>query len=379
MSRPSTPTRVVLVGAGHAHALVLRKWADDGPPDVDLIVVTNRTELLYSGMVPGLIAGEYERAELVIDAAALASRADAELIVGEVERIDAPSRVVQLGDGRSVAYDVASLDVGSVPAGQPNVPVVPARAADELMSALDRLGRPEGSVVVAGGGAAGVELAAAIRARLSAEPRGGLDVRVVEEEDRLLAGYRPHVSQRVADALRERGIEVRLGTTFSDDDEPTALVVWATGSAAPGFLERSGLPVDAAGFVQVDETLRVLDHPRLFAVGDCASLRGHDLPKAGVHAVRQAPVLFENLARRSRIGSPGGAGRDRGATPGGAPSEEGEDADLRRYEPQSDFLTLLNLGDGTALGTKWGLVVEGRWVRWLKDWIDRRFVERFRR
>lgn len=364
--------RVVLVGAGHAHALVLERWAERAPGHTRLTVVTDRTELLYSGMVPGLVAGEYRRAQLVIDAAELAARAGAELVTAEVERVDAQARSLHLRDGPTVEYDVASLDVGSVTAGEPDVPVVRVSAPDDLVSALQDLGRggagPDALadgpcrrplVVVVGGGAAGVELAAAIRARLHDGRTGGIDVRLVEEESRLLPGYSRTVSDRTARALTARGVDVRVAHPFVAGADPAALVVWATGSAAPPLLERSGLPVDAAGFVLVDETLQVIDHPGIFAVGDCASLLGHDLPKAGVHAVRQAPILFENLVKVSR---------SRGT---------GDVAGRRRYEPQSDFLTLLNLGDGTALGTKWGLVVEGRWVRWLKDRIDRRFVKRF--
>lgn len=343
-------------------------------------------------MVPGLIAGEYRRDELVIDAAALASRADAELIVGRVERVEAPKRSLHLSDGRTLEYDVASLDVGSVAAGQPDVPVARAKAPDELRSALETLNRRRATaespavdregralVVVVGGGAAGVELAAAVRARLPDGPPDGVDVRIVEEGHRLLPDYRPAVSDRALKALRARGIDVRVGHAFDAADELPALVVWATGSAAPPLLERSGLPVDTGGFVRVDETLRVLDHADLFAAGDCASVQGHDLPKAGVHAVRQAPILFENLVRTSEslgTADPPGIHGDRPSRGRSFPDED--HLDLRSYEPPSDFLTLLNLGDGTALGTKWGFVVEGRWVRWLKDFIDRRFVARLR-
>jgi selenide,water dikinase len=72
-----------------------------------------------------------------------------------------------------------------------------------------------------------------------------------------------------------------------------------------------------------------------------------------VYAVRQGPVLTHNL-RTANMGTP-----------------------LKAFAPQRDFLTLLNLGDGTALGSKWGRTVEGRWVMRLKDWIDRRWVRRF--
>jgi sulfide:quinone oxidoreductase len=91
---------------------------------------------------------------------------------------------------------------------------------------------------------------------------------------------------------------------------------------------------------------------RLFAVGDCASLPG--MPKAGVYAVRGGRVLAENLGRRAQ-------GRA-----------------LRVYRPQRGFLSLLNFGDGTAAGAWRGIGFEGRWAMWLKDRIDRRYLEGYR-
>ena len=124
--------------------------------------------------------------------------------------------------------------------------------------------------------------------------------------------------------------------------------------ASPPLFAASGLAVDARGFARVRATLQLIDRDELFAAGDCASLDGHpDLPKAGVHAVRQGPVLAHNL--RARVD--------------GRP--------LRAYRPQRDFLSLLNLGDGSAVASKWGLTAEGRLIFRLKDWIDRRFVRRF--
>jgi selenide,water dikinase len=113
--------------------------------------------------------------------------------------------------------------------------------------------------------------------------------------------------------------------------------------------------VDGRGYIRIRPTLQVDAHPDIFAVGDCASLRGERLPRAGVYAVRQGPVLRENLEAWLAGERP------------------------RAWEPQGDFLALLNLGDGRAMAVKWGWAVVGRWVMWLKDRIDRRFVERFQR
>jgi len=130
-------------------------------------------------------------------------------------------------------------------------------------------------------------------------------------------------------------------------------VLWALGAAAPDWLAGSGLALDPRGFVAVDATLRSRSHREVFAAGDVA---GFDpaLPKSGVFAVRQGPVLASNL---------------RAAAEGGR---------LVRYRPQRHGLVLLSLGDRRALGTRNGLVIGGRWVWWWKDMIDRRFVARYR-
>jgi selenide,water dikinase len=168
----------------------------------------------------------------------------------------------------------------------------------------------------------------------------------------------------MVDELARRGIAVRLGARavavecdaliVGTGRLAADLVVWATGAAPLPFLAEAPLPRDAQGFVRVRPTLQVEGHDDLFAVGDCAALTSAPwVRKAGVYAVREGPILDANL--RARL----------------------DGARLRRYRPQRDFLSLLNLGGRRALAAKWGLVVVGGWVwRW-KDRIDRRFVERF--
>lgn len=136
---------------------------------------------------------------------------------------------------------------------------------------------------------------------------------------------------------------------------PSDLTIWATGAAAPPVIRDSELPHDARGFVRTDQHLLVEGCSNLFAAGDCATLASApEKERAGVYAVRAGPILLANLRKRL-------AGRP-----------------LESHRPQSDYLRLLNLADGTALGSKWGLALQGRSVAWLKDRIDRGFVSRFR-
>ena len=418
---PGGAPRLVLVGAGHAHAVALRRWWREGGPDVDLVLITDRPDTVYSGMVPGWIAGEYRRGEVVMDARLMAERAGGQLLLARAVAVDPDDRRIELDDGSALPYDLASLDVGSVvhvPGDGDVDALVSARRPDAIVDVLGRvvdIGGTEaraaavgrraaavgGRVAVVGGGAAGVELAACVQGQRAGQ------VTLLEAGDRLMAGHDPSVSRRAAAALERRGVVVRCGSavvrcgptagprdssaTTGDPPDAAALelelsdaetltvdaAIWATGPAPPPLLAASDLPTDEAGFVRIRKELRVVGHDDLFAAGDCASFEPDAIPRAGVHAVRQGEVLYENLvaAAAALRRGPRGPNDTEGADAARPP--HGSFADLRSYEPQSDYLTLLNLGDGTALGTKWGYVSEGRWVRWLKDRIDRRFVESF--
>jgi selenide,water dikinase len=130
-------------------------------------------------------------------------------------------------------------------------------------------------------------------------------------------------------------------------------IVWATGAGAPALLQGSGLALDQNGFVAVGETLQSVSHREVFAAGDVASILGHPRPRSGVYAVRQGPPLAHNL---------------RAALTG---------ARMVRHVPQAKSLALITSGDRYAVASRGNWALEGRWVwRW-KDWIDRRFMERY--
>jgi NADH dehydrogenase FAD-containing subunit len=158
--------------------------------------------------------------------------------------------------------------------------------------------------------------------------------------------FRPGLARRIARQLARNGVELRNAAYAG---EAFDLVIWTAGAAPLPWLRVSGLATDERGFVLVDARLRSVSHPEVFAVGDCATLRGAPHPKSGVYAVRHAPVLAANL--------------------GGA---------QRRYVPQRRSLALISCGDRHAIADWIGLSVEGAWVwRW-KDRIDRGWVDGFR-
>jgi pyridine nucleotide-disulfide oxidoreductase family protein len=365
---------VLLVGAGHSHVEVLKIWASRPVPDTRLTVVSDSARAVYTGMVPGYVAGQYALAELEIDVERLARRARARWIETRATALEAGARTLH-GEGVApISYDTVSFDVGSTVAGLdvPGVekhalPTRPIREfAHRVESLLERVRqRPSLRLVVVGAGAGGIELACAFRARLSRLGLREASVTLLERGPRILPGYPRSAAARLKRHARAHGIAIRCGMAVAraeadhlvlenGESMPCDVLVWVTGAASVLLFDRAGLERDERGFVKVRETLQAVGHDEIFASGDCASLLTDPrLPKAGVFAVREGPILASNLMARIT------------------------GARLRTYRPQRDFLSLLNLGDGRAVAVKWGLSAEGRWVWRLKDAIDRRFVRRY--
>jgi selenide,water dikinase len=372
---------VVLLGIGHTNAHVLRMWAMHRPPSARLTCVALWPVATYSGMLPGVLSGQYPPDAMEVDLVRLCAAAGARLILDETIGLDVDARCLRLRERPPVPFDVLSVGIGSVPswAGVEVVDASRVLAIKPMQTLLARLdahlsaaaasdtgtragGRGAFRVVVVGAGAGGVEIAlclpARVRARLGA--RTILQQTLVSADGRLVPDACAGTIARVARVLESRGVTRRGGRVVRVDGSMLTLdsgppleadlVIWATGATAPPVLGALGLPTDARGFLATDASLRSVSGHPVFAVGDSGAIEGAPVPKAGVYAVRQAPVLWANI-RHLLAKEP-----------------------LERYVPQRGFLKLLNSGDGRAIGEWKGLSFEGAWAWGLKDRIDRRFI-----
>jgi pyridine nucleotide-disulfide oxidoreductase family protein len=349
--------RLVLIGAGHAHLIVLEALARRPLSEVEVVVVSPRAETLYSGMVPGWVAGDYPREALSFDVAGVARAAGARLVVSALQHLDAEARVAVLEDGTALPYDLASLNVGSKTQGDALPGVVEhAIGIKPIERAVERLALVNsGSVVVVGGGAAGVELALCLRSRTRGRivlvaASAQLPEGATAATDRLV---RRALAQRQVELVRGRAAAVERGAVLLEGGERVEgeQVLWVTGARAPEVL---GEPRSSSGFLSVSDMLQSRLHPTLFGAGDCIDFAsGQRVSKAGVYSVREAPVLAHNLVAML------------------------EGRPLQAYQAQAGFLALLNVGDGTAIGSWRGRAASGRWVWHLKDRIDRCFMRRF--
>ncbi|HUR93185.1 MAG TPA: FAD-dependent oxidoreductase [Gemmatimonadales bacterium] len=367
-------TRLLLVGAGHAHLEVLRRLVFTRPEDLAVTLVSLEPRHFYSGMTPGYLAGQYRLEDISFDVPAIARRAGAECVLGRAARLEPSSRSLVLEDGRTLAYDLLSLNIGSLLAGADEEPsrgaqlIKPLHRAAALKARLEALALADPAtparVVVIGAGAGGVEVACAAAAVMDRASRAR-EITLLDRGDRLPAGYGARFQARTVKALHARGISTRVGVRvrsvrrdaveLEDGAElPCDLAIWLTGPVGDPFLATSGLPSCPRGFLWTDDMLRSLADRRIFAVGDCGTPASYPtLAKSGVYAVREAPVLWRNLLASART------------------------ARLATFRPPREFLSILNTGDGRALLHYKGLISWSRWAWRLKDRIDRRFMRKY--
>ncbi|GAA4025825.1 FAD-dependent oxidoreductase [Actimicrobium antarcticum] len=366
--------RLLLIGGGHSHLFVLealRKQPSAARAQLDVTLLSSDLDTPYSGMLPGLVAGHYRSSECHVDLRALAAEAGVHLLPATVERLDL-TRNCAYSATDSWSFDVVSLDIGSTP---PVNSIPGARGLGltvkpidrflqqwaGLQSHVDALARPIHLVMV-GGGAGGVELVLAMAHRLQAH-RHQVKWSLVSRGD-LLPGYPRRAARLMAQRLAAAGIAIRTGSAivraeadriyFADGSQAACdQVLWATGSAAQSWPGAAGLACVDDGFISVNAHLQSVSHPHVFAAGDIATDTTQPRPKAGVFAVRQGPVLADNLLRYAS-GQP-----------------------LLQYRAQRDYLSLLSTGGRHAIGCWYGLVWQGDWVWQWKNRIDRKFMARF--
>jgi selenide,water dikinase len=371
---------IVLIGGGHSHVVVLRMWAMNPLPGARLTLICTDTDTPYSGMLPGYIAGHYTCDDAHIDVRRLAEFAGARYYRDEVVGIDRAARKVICRTRPPVAYDALSINIGSTPslahvpgADAHAVPVKPIRQFNaRWLALLERVRGHAGvtTVAVVGGGAGGVELALAmqyrLRRELTAQGRDPDELRMhlLTAGPTILPTHNAAVRRSFGSVLKQRDVTLHLDAEVVSVDENRLQtrrgetlqadeIVWVTQAGGAAWLADTGLALDADGFVRVRATLQTETDPMIFAAGDCASIIGQPLEKAGVFAVRMGPILAENL-RRTLLGQP-----------------------LKPYRPQRRWLALISTGDQHAIASRGAFYARGDWVwRW-KDWIDRRFMLRF--
>lgn len=366
---------LILIGGGHAHLQLLRQLVLDPLDGLSVTLISRELETVYSGMLPGYIAGHYLWEDVSIDLVPLCARAKVNIIHAEVTGLDVPGQRLQVSGRPDIYFDLLSINIGSSYnhlINKNNTIGISVRPVNDFIIKVEHLLarlRPAKTIdlTIVGAGGAGVELALALSWRLDQESISSQrKLRLLTAEPFCLHTYNPRVRQKIQSALHKADIEIvtnfkieqaKPGSLHAEDGRslPIQDVIWASGAHAQPWVAESGLPVDRQGFILVNENLHCVGVPQIFAAGDAVTLAyAPNIPKSGVYAVRQGAVLHRNIYRTILGRRP------------------------LAYKPQKSFLSLFTLGGKSALAVRDSLSFSGVLMWWLKDWIDRRFVEKFR-
>ena len=371
---------LVLIGGGHSHVTVLKRFAMRPVPGVRLTLICRDAHTPYSGMLPGFVAGHYNFDDVHIDLGALASFAQARFYHSAVIGLDPVSKTIKCDNRPDVKYDFLSINTGSVPdvsrVNGADGNVVPVKPINNFLSRWEELTKRlmgangAARIAVVGGGAGGVEILLATQHRLKQmresvnQSSDDIEFHLFSDSKQILPTHGPAVRSNFERVLKARGVQLHLGDRVTEV-EPGSLcsfsgyrlqaneILWVTSAGAPGWPGKAGLEVDKGGFIKVEDTLQSVNHPDIFAAGDVATMINHPRPKSGVFAVRQGKPLARNLRRVLLGKSP------------------------KKFRPQKRFLSLISTGDKSAVASYGKLCVRGSAIWKWKNWIDSRFMKKF--
>ncbi len=339
--------RLLLLGGGHTHALLIRQLAMKPIPGVQVMLVSAQSLAPYSGMLPGHLEGIYGHSEMHIDLVKLCGAAGVSFIQATACGIDKDQQKVVLVDRPSLSFDVLSINIGSLP--EKEVWGIGIKPIHELLGQWSQI-ESASSIAIMGGGAGGVEVALSLQARFL----GRKKISLFHRDPELLSQAPRGLRTKMAALCRERGIQLHLdhkdAATLAQSHD---LVLWTTSARGPDMLRDSELALDPRGFLLTNEQLLCRGQTNIFAVGDCAHIQGQYRPRSGVYAVRLAQPLADNIRRYFR-GEP-----------------------LKKVDLQKSHLALLATGGREAILLRGGYYGPSKWIWKVKDRIDRGFMTKF--
>ncbi|MBA2483314.1 MAG: FAD-dependent oxidoreductase, partial [Nitrosomonas sp.] len=365
---------LILIGGGHSHIAVIKELGMKPLPGVRITLVSENTYTPYSGMLPGLIAGHYNFDDCHIDLRKLCQWANIRFISSKVKSINIKENKVICHQYPSLFYDLLSINTGSTPRlhtihgalkyGHAVKPINKFISQWQLWLRAAATTTQTREIIVVGGGAAGIEVLLAMRYRLHNTGNIRAKFTLICSEESILSSHNQRVQKFFQQHLIALGIKIITNQKAVSITAHQLLltngqkldvdfVTWAIDAGAQSWLAESGLQCDSKGFIQVDKFLRSISHPEVFAAGDSAAFTPSPLPKAGVYAVRQAPILTKNLIASLKKQS------------------------LHPFKPQHRYLSLLTTGERHAVASRGLLFAKGKWVWHWKNHIDRKFMARF--
>ncbi len=362
---------LVLIGGGHAHMMTLENIGKFVEKGFKVTVIGPSFYHYYSGMGPGMLGGTYSPDDIRFATRDVVEKQGGIFVKDKVDRIDPDKKEIYTQTGNTFSYDVLSFNAGSyVPmqkASENSNNIYPVKPIEKLMEAADKLkvlfSQKKIMVSIVGGGPSSAEIAGNVR-QLAKKVNKHMPDILIFAGKKFMAKFPESVRSRVFSSLHNRDIQIletgyvkeikpdeiclESGETFSTD-----FIFIAMGVIPSTIFEESGLPVGPDKGLLVNKYLQSVKYPEIFGGGDCIYFKDQPLDKVGVYAVRENPVLLHNLMATLK----------------------GDD--LKTFDPGPEYLLIFNIGDGVGVFKKKWLVFSGKIAFMIKDYIDRRFMNKF--
>ncbi|MDX8365283.1 NAD(P)/FAD-dependent oxidoreductase [Cytobacillus sp. IB215665] len=359
--------RIVLVGGGHSHLHCVKNLKTTKQLDIEWVLVSSSRYQYYSGMFSGFVEGLYEESDIRIDLLQLSKWVGIQFKEETISSVDPINNTLYSASGQTISYDYVSFDIGSLNIN-PNIPnlannsiaVKPNHLFPKHINDLRDSKHP----VIVGGGASGIEIALSLLAWKKKYTPNDSEVTLVHSSP-LLHSAGERSSKIITELAYKSGLNVVSDesiTTVTKENLITqkgnrisySHLIYLGGPQASPLFRNSSLPTDSSGYMLVKSTLQNIRYPHIFGAGDCISIESDpNIPKNGVTAVRQGPLLWRNLNRIL------------------------QKKDLLEYQPQRNYLALISIGNHHAMLTYSTFAISGKWTWYVKNWIDRRFMNKF--
>jgi NADH dehydrogenase FAD-containing subunit len=362
---------LVLVGGGHAHMVTLANIHEFVHKGHRVTVIGPSEYHYYSGMGPGMLGGTYSPSDIRFATRHVVEKQGGVFVLGKAARVRPDERQIELESGDTVPYDVVSFNTGSyVPRlnlSEDIENIYTVKPIERLFEAQTRIkelaSQKPITIGIIGGGPSSVEIAGNIRQLTSGYGVNQPRVKIFAG-GKLMTNFPEVVRTRIEKSLKRHGVEIYTNS-LAQTIEPEGIILasgerhdldiifLAIGVKPNVLFESSGVPTGPDGGLLVNPHLQSIAYPEMFGGGDCIYFQDHPLDKVGVYAVRQNPVLYNNLMA----------------------ALEGEP--LQVFTPGGDYLLIFNMGGGKGVLRKKWLTFDGRLAFIIKDYIDRKFMKKF--
>ncbi len=363
---------IVIAGGGHAHMLTLanlHKFIEQG---CKVTVIGPSPHHYYSGMGPGMLGKTFTPEEVRFATKHVVEKQGGVYILDKVNRIDPESKTVYLESEQTIPYDTLSCNIGSyVPmaiVSGTDRDIFPVKPIERLINFQERIlelaSQQKIAIGIVGGGPSGAETAGNIW-RLGKYYCTNMPGITIFSGEKFMARFTENVRNRIFHSLVKRGIEIlehdfvreiKTGqiTMESGQIHYKNLILLAHGIKPYPVFQKSGLPTGPDGELLVNKYLQCTKYPEIFGGGDCIYFADKPLDKVGVYAVRENQILYHNLMASLNK------------------------TDLRTFDPGGEYLLIFNMGNGTGILRKKKLVLGGRLAYIIKNYIDRKFMKKFK-